>query len=186
MADLASRSFNIPELTTSQQTFLQYFSNHCPLQTDSWTEFHIPKKISSKVTYCLLGKPLTMALWMKIIGQEKSTGNIGKPTQNISTAIPTYQNAQAQNKPSLLQHLLQGSGQVTMAKEILSGFHQLRKRWQPSQRPSNWLENSRQSIHQTKHTNSQWHSSLRGSGEKTRHQLHNWQYPYPSQRCAKK
>ena len=76
----------------------------------------------------------------------RSRGNIGNTGVTIpkpSHSLHTTQNAQTPNSSSSSQPLLQGSGQVTTAEEILSEFQQLRKHWQPSQRPLNWLENTR-------------------------------------------
>ena len=172
MADVASRSFHDANLTI-QTKFLQSFSQKFPLQQTSWKEYHMPKKIYSKVTSSLLGQPSTMALWTKIIKQERSTGITGQNTQTHSTSATTCQHVPTQKKSYLSQDLLQGSGQVTTAKEGLSGFRALQKRWQPSQRPSNWLANLRQSTKQKKLTNCQWHGSLKDTGDKILLQHHN-------------
>ena len=185
LADVASRSFNDSKFT-NQQKFLQTFSNLFPLQQTSWKEYHMPNKIYSKVTSSLLGQPSTMALWTKIIKQEKSIGITGKTTQQRAKPAQTWSNAPMQKKSSLSQDLLQGSGQVTTEEEGLSGFRALHKRWQPSQRPSNWLENLRQSTKQKKRTNCQWHGSLKVTGEKILLQHHNLPSPLPCQNNASK
>ena len=172
MADIASRSFNDKKIIP-QNNFLHIFSNMFPLQQTSWKEYHMPNKIYSKVTSSLLGHPSTMELWTKIIKQEKSTGITGKHTQTHANQTQTWSTVQMQKKSSSSQALLRGSGQVTTVEEGLSGFKVLQKRWQPSQRPSNWLENLRQSTKQRKHTNYQWHGSLKDTGEKILLQHHN-------------
>ena len=143
MADIASRSFADPSLLSTNKTFLQYFSSKFPFQTTSWKEYHLPKKATSKVTSCLLGQPSQMVLWMQITGVGENIGNTGVTIPKPSPSFHTSQNAQTPNRSSSSQPLLQGSGQVTTAEEILSEFQQLRKHWQPSQRPLNWLENTR-------------------------------------------
>ena len=186
MADVASRSFCDTTFTNSNKTFLQTFSSMFPLQNTSWQEFHVPKRITSKVTSCLLGKPLTMELWTKTIGQDKNTGPIGATTPSSSAQTHTSPTSQAQNNVSSSRRLLQGSGQESTAKEVLYGFQQLQKRWRPYQRPLNWLENSPLSTKQKKYTNSQWHGSLRDTEEKTHLQHHNLQFQSRFQKCVGK
>ena len=168
MADMASRSFTDNIFTNSNKTFIDVFSTQFPLQNTSWKEYHIPKKITSKVISCLRGKPLAMASWTTIIKQEKNIGTIGKSTQEPSNLIHTSQSVQAHNRSSSSPPSLHASGQVTTAKVILSEFQQLQKHWQPSPRPSNWLENRPLSTNQKKRTKRQWHGSLRDTEEKIR------------------
>lgn len=185
MADMASRSFNDDMLTKSNITFLQHFSSTFPLQNDCWKEYHLPKKIKSKVISCLRGKPLIMALWMKIIGQDKNTGNTGRSTPNNSTTTHSSQTATTvQNNSSSSQPLLLGSGQATTGKETLFEFRRLHRRLRPYQRPSNWLGNNRQSTKQIKFTNYQWHGSLRDSDEKIHQQHHSSQFQSQFQKIA--
>ena len=129
------------KITNSYKTFAKIFNSLFPIQNNSWKEYTIPKKIWCKVTSVLLGKPLIMELWMKITWQEKNTGSIGESTEKCSKQTHTWNNVQIYRKSSSSQHLLQGSGQATMAREILSEFSWLQRCLQPSQRPSNWLEN---------------------------------------------
>ena len=82
-----------------------------------------------------------MGLWSTITKQEKNIGTTGNNTPVISKSTHTSQPAQALNKSSSSQPLLLASGQATTAKVVLSEFLLLLKHWQPSQRPSNWLEN---------------------------------------------
>ena len=184
MADVASRSFNNTIFNSSQNSFLQTFSNQFPLQTDSWQEFKIPKKLASKVISCLFGKSLTMGSWTTTTGQEKNIGNIGSNTPPFSKHHHTWNTSPVQNNASSSQHLLLGSGQAATAKEVLSGFQQLQKHWLPFQRPSNWLGNNPQSTNQKKYTNSQWHGSLRDIEEKIHLPHPNLQYQSRFQKCA--
>ena len=185
MADVASCSFKDSKFTMSHKPFIDVFSSIFPLQTSCWIEYTLPKRTISKVTSCLRGKPFTMAWWTTTTKPDRNTGNTGNTTPAASRWTHTYQHAQKSNKLSSSQHSLRGSGQATTAKEILSEFHPLQKLWQPSPRPSNWLENHPLSTNQKKHTKHQWHGSLRATEEKTRHQHHNLPSQYVCQKNAK-
>ena len=171
MADVASRSFHNSNLT-HPQSFLHNFSKQFPLKQNYWKEYQLPNKTFSKVTSSLLGQLSTMALWTKITKQDKSIGLTGKTTPPPSTLDPAWKHAQTQKKSSSSQVLLHGSGRAILAEEGLSGFKALQQRWQPYQRQSNWLANLRQSTKQKKHTNSQWHGSLKVTDEKILLQHH--------------
>ena len=173
MADVASRSFNDPLFTKSNTTFINTFSQLFPLQSNSWREYQIPNKLASKVISCLRGRPLTMASWTTIIGQERNSGTTGKNTPKLSKSTHTCNHVTTPKKSSSSQLSLLGSGQVTMAKEVLSEFHLSQKLSQPSQRPWNWLENHPLSTRQKKRTKLQWHGSLRDTEEKTLQLHHN-------------
>ena len=173
MADIASRSFTNNIFTNSNKTFEQTFNSLFPLQSGSWKEYTLSPKTLSKVISTLCGEQSPMALWLKILRQEKNIGLTGPPTHHSSTKIHTSQTAQTKNKSSLSPPLLQGSGKATTEKESKSPFKQLLKHYQPSQRPVNWLDNLPQSSKQKKRTKSQWHGSLRDTEEKTRLQHHN-------------
>ena len=136
------------------------------------------KKISSKMTSCLLGQPLKLELWMtimKIIGQDRTNGDTDRNTQSNSKWTHTWNNVPMFKKSSSL-HLPQGSGQDIIAEGILSEFHPLQRHLQPSPRPSNWLENKALYTKQKRHTKLHWNGYLRDSSKKTHHQHHNWHY----------
>ena len=173
MADVASRSFTDKIFTQTNTTFLQTFNKTFPLQKNSWREFHIPKKLASRVISCLRGEPLAMASWVKITRPEKNIGNAGKHTQDNSTSTHSWNNVQLKNKSSSSQHLLQGSGVATSAKEVLSELKQSHKHSQPYQRPSNWLGNAPRSSKQKKLTKHQWHGNWKATEETTPRPHHN-------------
>ena len=180
MADAASRSFTDKKFTDSNTSFLQTFNNIFPLQNTSWQEFHIPKKLASRVISCLLGKPLAMASWVKITRPEKNIGSTGLHTPNNSTQTDFWKPALHKNKSSSSQRLLQGSGVATSAKEVLSELQQCHKHSQPFPRPLNWLENAPRSSKQKKLTKHQWHGNWKATKEKIHLQHHNlrshWKY----------
>ena len=86
MADIASRSHRLPQLTNSNKPFCHIFTSLFPLPKPySWKEYQLQEKWSSCVVSCLHGKPLIMALWVKIPGQDTNTGLTGSNTQEAST-----------------------------------------------------------------------------------------------------
>ena len=173
MADDASRSFNDPQFSKSNTSFIQTFNTLYPLQNDSWQEYKVPKRLASRVISCLLGKPLAMASWVKITVQGINTGTTGQTTQEHSGKANSSMTAPSKSRSSSSQHLLQGSGQASSAKDVLSELRQSHKHWLPFPRPLNWLENYPQSTKQKKLTKHQWHGNWKGTEEKTRQQHHN-------------
>ena len=167
MADQASRSFEKAQYTNTNDSFLTVFSKTFPLQSNSWSEYHLNNKLFSRVTSCLRGKPLTMASWLAIPGQEKNIGLTGKPTQPTSSKNPISNHAPTTNPSSLLQPSLQGCGLATTATAVLSQFKPLETRYQPSQRPSNWLDFKAQSSKHKALTKSQWDGLWKDSNAKT-------------------
>ena len=174
MADIVSRSFYLPFFKNSNLCFIQNFNTMFPLpQHFYWKEYHLPEKYFSRVTSCLLGMPLEMALWTKIPGQDSSTGITGYPTQAASTKTNSSKTAHNNNKTSLSQLLLLGSGQATTAEVIKSKLRLLQTHFLPSQRPSNWLESPPLSTKHMRLTPHQWHGSWKGTEEMTLHQYPN-------------
>ena len=142
MADFASRSFCDSAFTNTNKSFLEIFSQHFPLpQKTFWKECILPAEMCSKVISCLCGKPLSMELWTATTKHIKNTGNTEEPTPPPLKWTHSLIAVAMSKKSSLSQLLLQGSGQVTMAKAALSKFNLLLKHWQPSPIPLNWLEN---------------------------------------------
>jgi hypothetical protein len=173
MADVASRSFRHKSFTNSNQPFAKIFNSLFPLdQQRCWTECHLTEKLSSRVTSCLRGKPLDMALWLQIPKRGKSTGPSGRTTAVHSTSTPTSQTAHPPSKSLSSQPSLLGSGLATTAKERQSKFRPSRMRSQPSQRPSSWLDNLPQSTKQRRHTKCQWHGWSKECDDKTRKPSH--------------
>ena len=128
----------------------------------------------------------SMESWRRLPKRGRSIGPTGLDTANkylqtlFSAPLPLQESSEIlSSRPSLL-----GSGQATTVDKGLSGFRALQQRWQPYQRPSNWLENHRQSTKQKKLTNSQWHGSLKVTDEKTPLQHLNWLSQLQSQTNA--
>jgi hypothetical protein len=171
MADVASRSFREKPFTSSHQPFATSFTNLFPLpQQTSWTECRLEEKLTSRVTSCLRGEQLQMALWLKIPRRGKNTGLIGKTTALPSSVTHISSTVTTQKKSSSSQPMLLGSGQVTTATSVKSKFRPFRTRFQPSPRQLNWLENRPLSTKQKKHTKSQWHGLWKECDEKTQTQ----------------
>ena len=168
LADAASRSFLTKTFTNSQKPFVQTFNNLFPLkQNNYWKELKLPTNWTSRVMSCLLGKPLTMALWIQIPNQDKNIGLIGQSTVPNFNVTHSYHHAHKSNKISLSQRLLPESVQATTAEAAKSKYSQFQKRYQPSPRPWSWLDNPRQSIKQQTITPHQWHGQLKGGEDKT-------------------
>ena len=151
MADVASRYATTTSLNKNSPNILSYFNTRFK-QTTSWEEFHLPKKLSSRVMSSLLGTQLTLESWRRLPGLVKSTGSTGVVTQSPSTSTRYYQQQTHSSETSSLQHSLQGSGVVTTAEEIRSEFKGSLMRYRPSARPSNWLDTKAQSIDPPTHT----------------------------------
>jgi hypothetical protein len=171
MADHASRSYILPQYTNSNKTFLQTFSQTFPLQSNSWTEFLLPNKLFSRVTSCLHGKPLTMASWLAIPGQDKNIGLTGVPMPVPITKNHTSKTATTTKPSSSLQPSLQGCGLASTGTDVLSQFKPLETRYRPSPRPSNWLDFQAQSSKHKGLTKSQWDGLWRDSNDKTLRQF---------------
>jgi hypothetical protein len=167
MADHASRSYIKPEYLKPNTTFLDVFAKNFPLQSNSWTEYHLPNNIFSRVTSCLRGTPLTMASWLAIPKQDKNIGLTGKPMPRPSTTNLISNTAPTTKPSSSSQPSLQGCGQASTATDVLSQFKPLETRYLPSQRPSNWLDFKAQSSKHKALTKSQWDGSWRASRDKT-------------------
>ena len=166
MADHASRSYIKPQYTHSNKPFLNVFSKNFPLQSDSWTEYLLPNKLFSRVTSCLRGKPLTMASWLAIPKQDKNIGLTGAPTPVPITKSHTYNHATTTNLSSSSQPSLRGCGLASTAMDVLLQFKPLETRYQPYQRPSNWLDFKAQSSKHKALTKSQWDGLWKDSNAK--------------------
>jgi hypothetical protein len=178
MADVASRAAKQTSSYPNTDNFLSRFNKQFPLpQSISWRRFHLPDKLYSRVISCLLGKPLTMASWMQLPGQDKNTGLTGLPTQRPMTKTPSLITSATCTSLLSSQLSLRGSGRVTSAEAVKSEFHPSLTRSRPLPRPSNWLANKARSTKQMGYTKSQWHGSWKGTAGKTPPQCHNLQFP---------
>jgi hypothetical protein len=183
MADVASRAAKHTSQSNSHQDFLSMFSSKFPLpQKHSWHLYHLPSRSFSRVTSCLLGKPLTMASWIRLPNQDKNIGSTGSNTPQPSNKIPSSTTLTTCKKLSSSQLSLRGSGQVISVEEAKSAFLPSLKRSRPWQRPSNWLESQARSTKQKGYTKSQWHGSWKATGGKTPPPCHSLRFPskFPS------
>ena len=182
IADVPSRSYSNNTFTTSQKPFLETFSRLFPLkQPHSWREFHLKAKLSSRVMSLLRGKPLTLGSWMQIPGQDKNTGLTGETIVPNSTPALTSANKRDYSRVFSLQHLQQEFGLELLGEGNESKSKPSQRRWEPSPRPLNWLENAPQSLRQRRHTPRQWHGQWRAGGEMIHPQSLNSQSPSQSQ-----
>ena len=157
MADVASRSFIDSAFTNSSHPFLHVFQHLFPLKKPHfWTEFQLPKSLSSRVMSSMLGKQLTLASWTKIPGQERNIGLTGKAIVPASTQTRSYTGTQTLNAPLSLQHLQHEFGLDVTGIAKGSKPSRSLQRSQPLPRPSNWLENRPLSTRQMRHTQQQW------------------------------
>ena len=149
MADTASRALNPKEFTTGQgsrqvshKTFLQVFQSQFPLpQEQKWRQFHLSKKLTTRVTSELVGKRLAMESWQNLPHKGGSIGNTGKNMQQAPTLTPTSNtNLCKTNISTLSPVFLLGSGQETTATKLKSEFNLFRKQCEVLPRPSNWLD----------------------------------------------
>jgi hypothetical protein len=183
MADVASRAITFAHKNISPSDFIAFFNTKFPLQQKtSWSLYHLPPKWFLRVTSCLLGKPLEMALWTKLPGQDKNIGTTGWTTQPSSNKIPSSNESTTSKKWSSSQHSLRGSGQATTVADVKSAFRPSLKRYQPWRRPSNWLESRALSTKQKGYTKSQWQGSWKGTEGKIHPPSHSLQFPSVYQR----
>ena len=151
MADIASRHSSSKTLQSKSPTLLTYFNTHFKQKT-SWEEFHLPKKLTSRVMSSLLGTQLTLESWRRLPGLAKNTGSTGVVMQPMSKSTRYCQKQTPSLETWSLQHSLQGSGVVTTAEEIQSAFKESLMRFRPSARPSSWLATKAQSTGPPTHT----------------------------------
>ena len=188
MADVASRAVTFSHSNSSPHDFLSMFNNKFPLpQANSWTLYPLPTKWFSRVTSCLLGKPLAMASWIKLPGQDKNIGTTGLTTPQNSNKTHSSNTSTNSKSWSSSQLSLRGSGQATTVAEVKSAFRPLLKRSRPWQRPSNWLESRAQSTKQMGYTKSQWQGSWKATEGRIHPPSHNLLFPSAYQKkCTDK
>ena len=139
MADVASRYSSDISMQQHSPSLLHYFNTHFK-QTSSWKKFHLPQKLSSRVMSSLRGKQLTLESWRRLPGLAKNTGTAGAVTQPASklTQYSKPQIYSSETSPSQLTLLT--SGEVTTVTDIQSKFKESLMPFQPSARPSSWLD----------------------------------------------
>ena len=153
MADRSSRAFQHGKYFQAQTNLTQYFTATFPLpQGNSWTEYTMPTALTSRVTSCLRGDPLTMAVLRRPRKPGKNTGTTRQSIPPNSTATLSSQTPPTSTKPSSPQPLLLGSGQVSTDAANKLRWARSQRRWHPSPRPSNWKMNRAQSTKKGKHT----------------------------------
>ena len=161
MADLASRSFSSRggpgnfDLTDAQ--LLTKFNRDFPLTQEAFWHMHrLPNKLTSLVYSELRLERQPMGSWLRLTTHGKSSGRTGQSSSskclasaNHSSQPTTPRNSLPSSKPLPL-----GFAMETRDEKIRLALSEFNKRWQPSARPSNWLENPapRSSIKRTKST----------------------------------
>ena len=148
MADVASRYSSDKSMQAKAPSLLDYFNTHYK-QESSWTQFHLPQKLVSRVMSSLLGKQLTLESWHRLPGLEKSIGKHGCIMQTQSKSTLFSNTLTHSSETWSLQHSLHGSGEATTAEAIKSKYKASLTRWRPSARPSNWLDTEAQSTDPT-------------------------------------
>ena len=87
MADVVSRAFKNGKFFEASHNLVAYFNKHFPLpKSTSWTEFHLPKELSSPVIACLLGKQQHLASLLRLMKHGKNIGESGRGTQRCATS----------------------------------------------------------------------------------------------------
>ena len=97
--------------------------------------------LSSLVIASLRGEKLAMESLLRLPKVEKNTGKLGNTMQQCAEQIHSSSTLAHSNEILSSMLSLQGSGKALTVKEIRSKFKASRLRYQPSPRPSNWLEN---------------------------------------------
>ena len=174
MADIVSRAFKNGQYFDASKNLTSYFNHNFPLsQKKSWTEFHLPKELVSRVISCLRGELLPMASLLRL---PKVTANTGSTGQNMPQSVALTHSSE--KHPPLKETLpslpsLQGSGQELTERELRSKFQVSRMRSHPSPRPSNWLENQARCTERKTSTTSPSNEWLKVSDGKIHHQSPN-------------
>jgi hypothetical protein len=135
MADVASRSFHIPD----NQCFLTFFNTSFPLpQQQSWRIVQLMHAPTSNVISTLAGKQLPLPQWTK--HYEPKTGRAGSNLRPTPAAIPTYSRPPRACSRTSSSVSLHGSGVGTTAEDIKSRLKPQKPPSVTSHRPSCWLD----------------------------------------------
>ena len=168
MADVVSRAFKNGKFFEASHNLVAYFNKHFPLpKSTSWTEFHLPKELSSPVIACLLGKQQHLASLLRLMKHGKNIGESGQGTQRCATStLSSHKSPSHQcNATSSQELLLLGSGVVCSASESKSRLEASRKLSPPSQRPLSWLDNPAPCTEPTKSTSCQLKDKWRATDD---------------------
>ena len=139
MADVASRYSSDTKLQARSPTLLKFFNTYFPQET-SWEQFRLPQKLTSRVMSSLRGTQLTLELWRRLPKLEKNIGKNGANMQKKSKSTPSSKPRIPSSETWSSQHSLLGSGQVTTAKAVKSGYKESLMPFRPSARPSSWQD----------------------------------------------
>ena len=163
MADEASRQVpSNPAKSPAFTSLTSFFNKKFPLQQpNSWNEFRLPKKLTSRITSCLRGKPLTLASWLRLPAPAHVTGTNGSLLRDSSTSTRSSKTSTPSSEISWSQPLLRGSGVELSAEESKSLLARSVQPLPPSARPSNWLDNKAPSTGGTKNTPSPSNDALK-------------------------
>ena len=168
MADVASRHATTIQMQKVSPSLLSYFNLKFP-QQNSWEEFHLPQKLTSRVMSSLQGTQLTLEWWRRLPGLEKNTGDTGVVTQQKSS-VTRYSKTQTLSFETSSSPLsLLGSGAGTTVEEIQSKFKASLTPFRPSARPSSWQDTKAPSTELQTNTTSSSNDALKGFAEATPH-----------------
>ena len=175
MADIVSRAFKSGKYFTASSNLTTYFDSHFPLpQKGFWKEFLFPPRLLSRVISCLRGKQLPMESLLRLPKLVKNTGKHGPHMQQHAKLTPSLNTQTTSEEILSSMPLLHGSGQVRTVEDLKSEFKESLMPFQPSARPSNWLENIVPSTGKTvNHTTSVQPGSSKDIDEKTHQLSHN-------------
>ena len=143
MADIPSRAFKNGDYFHAQQHLTTYFNTHFPLpQPNSWIEYRLPTKLTSRVISCLRGELTPMASLIRLPKLERSIGKTGRHTAHlVDNKARISMTSAGSNKESSSSPSLPVCGPGLSEKEIKSVFKPSRMHSRPSARPANWLAN---------------------------------------------
>ena len=146
MADVASRSFrksgkSIYSLTNC--AFLLKFNSDFPLTQDaSWALFQLADKVNSLVFSELRMQPAPMGSWIRLTKRGHAIGTIGADSCTTMEWNPICKTSPKTSASSSSAPLLQESVQELTGAGIMSALDRCKRRFAPSARPSNWLDNA--------------------------------------------
>ena len=172
MADVASRHSTTSQMQNVSPSLLTYFNLKFP-QQNSWEEFHLPQKLTSRVMSSLRGTQLTLEWWRRLPGLEKNTGDTGVVTQRKSKSTRYSKTQTPSLGMSSSPHSLLGSGAATTVEDIKSKFKASLTPYRPSARPLNWLDTKAPSTGPQTNTISNYNAASKASDEATRQPSHN-------------
>jgi len=147
MADLASRSFRKAGKGTYDLTdaaLSHHFNSKFALTQDaSWHMYTLPNKLTSLVFSELRLERQPMGSWLRPTTIGQSFGPIGanSSTPSVDTLTHTSPTSPNLNASPLSSPLPLGYDMEMSEEKIRLALSEYNKRWQPSPRPSNWLDN---------------------------------------------